>query len=314
MPHLQGAGTRTSSRSRRRSRLEPKWLGPHIGYTLAKYGMSLLALGWAAEFARGRIASNALWPRTLIATAAVQNLLGGDAAMARRAQARGLRRRGLRGAQPRQPRVHREHVPVRGRAARGGRHRPRRTTPTCRRDAPGRPLRRPRLGRTPMRWIALAALAAALTGCGAGGRTLHRADRLPPQGHASGRSGGRQAGPRGGRAGPTRRRARRRSQVLPAAGRRRADAHRRSGAGPGVRPAPGRVADLQVRRQDPGGLRRDEDHRRGRQRRPDRRRRARRDPHRRSRSTRSPAAWRRPAGSGTVDSGSSTRSRGSSAA
>jgi citronellol/citronellal dehydrogenase len=61
--------------------LEPRWLGPHIGYTLAKYGMSLLALGWAAEFAEDGIASNALWPRTLVATAAVQNLLGGDAAM-----------------------------------------------------------------------------------------------------------------------------------------------------------------------------------------------------------------------------------------
>ena len=63
--------------------LEPKWLGPHVGYTLAKYGMSLLALGWAEEFREEGIASNALWPRTLIATAAVQNLLGGDAAMTR---------------------------------------------------------------------------------------------------------------------------------------------------------------------------------------------------------------------------------------
>ena len=63
--------------------LEPKWLGPHLGYTLAKYGMSLCALGWAAEFREDGIASNALWPRTLIATAAVQNLLGGDEAMAR---------------------------------------------------------------------------------------------------------------------------------------------------------------------------------------------------------------------------------------
>jgi citronellol/citronellal dehydrogenase len=63
--------------------LEPRWLGPHIGYTIAKYGMSLCALGFAAEFADDGIASNALWPRTLIATAAVQNLLGGDAAMAR---------------------------------------------------------------------------------------------------------------------------------------------------------------------------------------------------------------------------------------
>src|SRR6202050_2420758 len=63
--------------------LEPRWLGPHIGYTIAKYGMTLCALGFAAEFAGDGIASNALWPRTLIATAAVQNLLGGDVAMAR---------------------------------------------------------------------------------------------------------------------------------------------------------------------------------------------------------------------------------------
>jgi citronellol/citronellal dehydrogenase len=63
--------------------LEPRWLGPHIGYTIAKYGMTLCALGLAAEFADEGVASNALWPRTLIATAAVQNLLGGEAAMAR---------------------------------------------------------------------------------------------------------------------------------------------------------------------------------------------------------------------------------------
>jgi citronellol/citronellal dehydrogenase len=63
--------------------LEPRWLGPHVGYTIAKYGMTLCALGFAAEFAADGIASNALWPRTLIATAAVQNLLGGEAAMAR---------------------------------------------------------------------------------------------------------------------------------------------------------------------------------------------------------------------------------------
>jgi citronellol/citronellal dehydrogenase len=63
--------------------VEARWLGPHIGYTLAKYGMSLCALGFAEELREAGIASNALWPRTLIATAAVQNLLGGDAAMAR---------------------------------------------------------------------------------------------------------------------------------------------------------------------------------------------------------------------------------------
>jgi citronellol/citronellal dehydrogenase len=63
--------------------LEPRWLGPHIAYTIAKYGMSLCALGFADEFRDAGIASNALWPRTMIATAAVQNLLGGDVAMAR---------------------------------------------------------------------------------------------------------------------------------------------------------------------------------------------------------------------------------------
>ena len=63
--------------------LEDRWLGPHIGYTLAKYGMTLCALGFAAELRDAGVASNTLWPRTLIATAAVKNLLGGDAAMQR---------------------------------------------------------------------------------------------------------------------------------------------------------------------------------------------------------------------------------------
>lgn len=61
--------------------LEPKWLAPHTGYTMAKYGMTLAALGVAEEFRDEGIASNTLWPRTLVATAAVQNLLGGDEAM-----------------------------------------------------------------------------------------------------------------------------------------------------------------------------------------------------------------------------------------
>ncbi len=63
--------------------LEEKWLAPHTGYTIAKYGMTLCALGFAAELREAGVASNALWPRTLIATAAVQNLLGGDEAMRR---------------------------------------------------------------------------------------------------------------------------------------------------------------------------------------------------------------------------------------
>ncbi|MGI8394350.1 SDR family oxidoreductase [Leucobacter sp. Z1108] len=62
--------------------MNPKWLGAHTGYTLAKYGMTLATLGLAAEFAGDGIAANTLWPRTTIATAAVQNLLGGDRVMA----------------------------------------------------------------------------------------------------------------------------------------------------------------------------------------------------------------------------------------
>ena len=63
-------------------RLEPEWLKP-TAYMMAKYGMSLCALALAEELRDEGIASNTLWPRTLVATAAVQNLLGGDEAMGR---------------------------------------------------------------------------------------------------------------------------------------------------------------------------------------------------------------------------------------
>jgi NAD(P)-dependent dehydrogenase (short-subunit alcohol dehydrogenase family) len=59
--------------------LDPKWMGGHIAYTITKFNMSMLALGWAAELKGAGIASNALWPRTTIDTAAVRNLLGGEA-------------------------------------------------------------------------------------------------------------------------------------------------------------------------------------------------------------------------------------------
>lgn len=61
--------------------LSPTWLGAHTGYTLAKYGMTMATLGLAAEFAADGIAANTLWPRTTIATAAVQFALGGDRMM-----------------------------------------------------------------------------------------------------------------------------------------------------------------------------------------------------------------------------------------
>lgn len=61
--------------------LESRWFAPHLAYTLAKFGMSLCVLGMASELSESGIAVNALWPRTTIATAAVRNLLGGDAAV-----------------------------------------------------------------------------------------------------------------------------------------------------------------------------------------------------------------------------------------
>ncbi len=63
--------------------LDPRWYGPHLAYTMSKMGMSLCVLGWAEEFRPDGIAANALWPVTTIATAAVQNLLGGDEMMRR---------------------------------------------------------------------------------------------------------------------------------------------------------------------------------------------------------------------------------------
>ena len=62
--------------------LASKWVGSAPAYTFKKYGMTLLTLGFAAEFRDRGIAANALWPKTTIATAAVQNLLGGDAVIA----------------------------------------------------------------------------------------------------------------------------------------------------------------------------------------------------------------------------------------
>ncbi len=59
--------------------MKEKWFAAHTAYSMAKYGMSLVVLGLAGELRRKGIAVNALWPRTTIATSAVQNLLGGDA-------------------------------------------------------------------------------------------------------------------------------------------------------------------------------------------------------------------------------------------
>jgi len=58
--------------------MDAKWFGPHVAYTMAKYGMSLCVLGMSEEFKNQGVAVNALWPRTAIATAAVKNILGGE--------------------------------------------------------------------------------------------------------------------------------------------------------------------------------------------------------------------------------------------
>ena len=63
--------------------LDPGWFAKHLAYTMSKYGMSMVVLGLAEELKGDRIAANALWPKTTIATAAVQNLLGGDFLMQR---------------------------------------------------------------------------------------------------------------------------------------------------------------------------------------------------------------------------------------
>lgn len=63
--------------------LDPKWWGPHTGYTLAKMGMSFVTLGLAAEFGARGVAVNALWPRTIIATDAINMIPGVDARQCR---------------------------------------------------------------------------------------------------------------------------------------------------------------------------------------------------------------------------------------
>jgi citronellol/citronellal dehydrogenase len=63
--------------------MDPRWFAPHMAYTMSKYGMSMIVLGLSEELKQFRIAANGLWPKTIIATAAVQNVLGGDFLMQR---------------------------------------------------------------------------------------------------------------------------------------------------------------------------------------------------------------------------------------
>ncbi|MGV0634362.1 NAD(P)-dependent oxidoreductase [Mycolicibacillus trivialis] len=82
IPHLRGRENPHILTLSPPIRLESQWLKP-TAYMMAKFGMTLCALGIAEELRADGIASNTLWPRTMVATAAVQNLLGGDEAMAR---------------------------------------------------------------------------------------------------------------------------------------------------------------------------------------------------------------------------------------
>jgi len=83
IPHLEKAANPHILNISPPLNIERRWFAPHVAYTMAKYGMSFCAYAWAEELAPVGIAANCLWPRTAIATAAVQNLLGGDESMKR---------------------------------------------------------------------------------------------------------------------------------------------------------------------------------------------------------------------------------------
>lgn len=92
LPHLRQSAARTRGADRAGAHvvtlappinMNPHWLGAHPSYTVSKYGMTLLSLGWAAEYADTGIGFSCLWPETYIATSAVTNLAAGDDLVAR---------------------------------------------------------------------------------------------------------------------------------------------------------------------------------------------------------------------------------------
>jgi citronellol/citronellal dehydrogenase len=84
LPHLKRAANPHILTLAPPPNLDPKWFAPHVGYTIAKYGMSLCVLGMAEEFRADGIAVNALWPRTVIATDALNMIPGVDIRRARK--------------------------------------------------------------------------------------------------------------------------------------------------------------------------------------------------------------------------------------
>jgi len=81
LPHLKRASNPHILNLSPPLNMDPRWFAPHVAYTMAKYGMSMCVLGMSEEFRPDGIAVNALWPRTPIDTAAVRNLLGGEATL-----------------------------------------------------------------------------------------------------------------------------------------------------------------------------------------------------------------------------------------
>ncbi|HYC13618.1 MAG TPA: NAD(P)-dependent oxidoreductase [Stellaceae bacterium] len=78
LPHLRKASNPHILTLSPPINLNPRWLGPHVAYTISKYGMSLCTIGMAEEFRADGVAVNALWPRTIIATAALQIIPGAE--------------------------------------------------------------------------------------------------------------------------------------------------------------------------------------------------------------------------------------------
>ena len=85
LPHLRRAGGAHVLNISPPLNLAPRWFAPHVAYSMSKYGMSLCVLGMAEEFRVDRIAVNALWPRTLIDTSAINLLPGADRSRSRTA-------------------------------------------------------------------------------------------------------------------------------------------------------------------------------------------------------------------------------------
>ena len=123
IPHLQKAANPHILMISPPLDMKEKWFAPHTAYTIAKFGMSLVVLGLAGELRNKGIAVNALWPRTVIATAAVNNLLGGEALMRAIAQAGDHGRRGLCGIRQAGARIHRQFSDRRYVPGRKRRHR-----------------------------------------------------------------------------------------------------------------------------------------------------------------------------------------------